>query len=81
MHQTQIKLPPIKPIYGFAARLWRKHRNRFTASALPYLIASVAEAVAQEISGEAEEVAEFTRRIAKLTDLFEQPSAFLLSSV
>ena len=67
--QTQIKPPPIKPIYGFAARLWRKHRDRFTASALPYLVASVAEATAQEISGEAEEVAEFTRRIAKLTDL------------
>ena len=67
--QTQIKPPPIKPIYGFAARLWRKHRDRFTASTLPYLVASVAEATAQEISGEAEEVAEFTRRIAKLTDL------------
>jgi hypothetical protein len=68
--QTQIKPLPIKPICGFTARLWRRHRNRFTAGALPYLVASVAEAVAQEISGEAEEVAKFTRRTAKLADAF-----------
>jgi len=54
------KLPPIKPIYGFAARLWRKHRGRLAANKLPYLVKAVAKAVAQEIRDEAEEVATFT---------------------
>jgi len=51
---------PLKPIYGFAARLWRKHRGRLAANKLPYLVKAVAKAVAQEIRDEAEEVATFT---------------------
>ena len=64
--------PPIKPIYGFAARLWRKYRNRFsTINMLPHLVEVVATAVAQEIHDEAEEVATFTERtVDSLTDAF-----------
>jgi hypothetical protein len=57
--------------FGDAARLWRKYRDRFTANKLPYLVASVARAIAQEIRDEAEEVATFTERTtAKLTNAF-----------
>jgi len=61
-HMSPAKLPPIKPIYGFAARLWRKHRDRLTANKLPYLVEAVARTIAQEIRDEAEEVATFTER-------------------
>jgi hypothetical protein len=54
-------LPPVKPIYGFAARLWKKYRGRLaTINKLPYLVGATAEAIAREIRGEAEEVATFT---------------------
>jgi len=69
--QPQARPPLIKPIYGFAARLWRKYRDRFTANKLPYLVASVARAIVQEIRDEAEEVATFTERtVDRLTDVF-----------
>jgi hypothetical protein len=64
-------LPPIKPIYGFAARLWKKYRSRFTADKLPYLVGATANAVAQEIRDEAEEVVTFTENTtAELIDTF-----------
>jgi hypothetical protein len=59
------ELPPIKPIYGFAARLWKKYRNNFAGvNWLPHLVEAVAGVVAQEIRGEAEEVATFTEHVA-----------------
>jgi hypothetical protein len=70
-HEPKVKLPPVEPIYGFAARLWRKYRSYFTANKLPHLVASVARAIAEEIRDEAEEVATFTERTtAKLTGAF-----------
>ena len=68
----QAELPPIKPIYGFAARLWRKYRDRFsTIDKLPYLVDATAKAIAQEIRDEAEEVAVFTENaVAELIDSF-----------
>ena len=69
----------MEPIYGFAARLWRKYRSYFTADTLPRLVTSVARAIAEEIRDEAEEVATFTERaVAKLTDAF---SANQLSTI
>lgn len=54
-------LPAVKPIYGFAARLWRKYRGRFDDSRdLFEIIRITAEAIAQESRGKAEEVAAFT---------------------
>jgi hypothetical protein len=72
MRQPQTKPPLIKPIYGFAARLWKKYRGRFsTINKLPYLVDATAKAIAQEIRDEAEEVAVFTENaIAELTDSF-----------
>jgi hypothetical protein len=71
IRQPQTAPPPIEPIYGFAARLWKKYRDLFTANKLPYLVAAVGKAVAREISDEAEEVATFTERtIDKLTNAF-----------
>jgi len=59
------KLPPIKPIYGFAARLWKKYHSRFAdVNWLPHLVDAVAKATAQEIRSEAEEVATFTEHVA-----------------
>jgi hypothetical protein len=71
MRQPQTKPPLIKPIYGFAARLWKKYRNRFsTINKLPYLVDTTAKAIAQEIRDEAEEVAMFTERtVAAVTRL------------
>jgi hypothetical protein len=63
--QPQAKLPPIKPIYGFAAKLWKKYRSNFAGvSWLPHLVEAVARAIAQEIRDEAEEVATFTEHVA-----------------
>jgi hypothetical protein len=71
IHEPQSTLPPVEPIYGFAARLWRKYRSYFTADTLPRLVTSVARAIAEEIRDEAEEVATFTEHtVAKLTDAF-----------
>ena len=59
------KLPPIKPIYGFAARLWKKYHSRFAdVNWFPHLVDAVAKATAQEIRNEAEEVATFTEHVA-----------------
>jgi hypothetical protein len=71
-YELHAKPLSIKPIYGFAVRLWRKYRDRFaTINKLPYLVASVAKAIAQEIRDEAEEVATFTECVVdKLTDAF-----------
>jgi len=67
----QAELPPIKPIYGFAARLWWKYSNRFVANKLPYLVKAVAYAIVEEICDEAEEVATFTKHtVDSLTDAF-----------
>lgn len=65
-------LPPVKPIYGFAARLWKKYHSRLAGpNKLPYLVKVAAEAIAQEIRGEAEEVATFTENaIAELVNTF-----------
>jgi len=57
-------MPAVKPIYGFAARLWRKYRDRFASSRdLFKIIRVTAEAIAQESRGEAaDEVAVFTEQ-------------------
>jgi hypothetical protein len=72
MRQLQTKPPLIKPIYGFAARLWKKYRDRFsTINNLPHLVGTTARTIAQEIRDEAEEVAMFTEHtVAELTDAF-----------
>ena len=58
-------LPRVKPIYGFAARLWKKYRNRLAGpNKLLYLVDVAAEVIAQEIRNEAEEVATFTEQVA-----------------
>ncbi len=65
-------LPPVKPIYGFAARLWKKHRDRLAGpNKLLYLVDVAAKAIAQEIRDEAEEVATFTEHaVAETKNVF-----------
>jgi hypothetical protein len=65
-------LPPVKPVYGFAARLWKKYRKHLAGpNKLPYLVKVAAKAIAQEIRNEAEEVATFTEStVAELVNAF-----------
>jgi hypothetical protein len=56
-------MPQLKPLYGFAARLWRKYKDEFMqASDLLELIERLADAVARE-HPEAAELAEYTKQI------------------
>jgi len=55
--------PELKPLYGFAARLWRKYKDELMQAAdLLELIERLADAVARE-HPEAAEIAEYTKQI------------------
>jgi hypothetical protein len=61
-------LPELKPIYGFAVRLWRKYRDELVRSAdLLELIEKLAIAIGREYLGDAKvsEVVEYTLGIIK----------------
>ena len=58
-------VPQLKPLYGFAVRLWSKYREDLLQAAdLPDLIARIADVVARE-DGAAAELAEYTKRIVE----------------
>jgi hypothetical protein len=62
-------MPDVKPVFGYAARLWRNHRGELSrARDLPELMLRLADAMESEHKGDAEaaEIAEFTRRAVEL---------------
>ncbi|MFZ8810875.1 MAG: hypothetical protein ACO2PN_22550, partial [Pyrobaculum sp.] len=57
-------MPELKPVHGFASRLWRKYRDELTQAAdLLELTEKLADAVARE-HPEAAELAEYAKRVA-----------------
>jgi hypothetical protein len=70
-------LPALKPIYGFASRLWKKYKEELTQAAdLLELIEKIADAVAKE-HPEAAEIAEYTKQI--VAEISEEKRAERLS--
>jgi len=62
-------VPGVRPIFGYAARLWRNHRGELSrARGLPELMERLADAMEREHpgDGEAAEIAEYTRRAVEL---------------
>ena len=58
-------VPQLKPLYGFAVRLWTKYREDLLQAAdLPDLMVRIADAAARE-DGAAAELAEYTRRVVE----------------
>lgn len=62
-------MPDVKPIFGYAARLWRKHRDELLRTRdLPSLIEKLADVMEKEHldDPEAKELAEYTRHAVEL---------------
>jgi hypothetical protein len=62
-------MPNVKPVFGYAARLWRNHRDELSrARNLPELVLRLADAMESEHKDDAEaaEIAEYARHAVEL---------------